>query len=383
MPNIERIAVLVALGLAVAACSSSAKTSESPAASTTTTAAAAAETATPVYAKAGPYKVGYLKLRLPDRDVYVWYPADDAAVAGKPKATYDQATPLPANLKALVPPKYNKTITMDAYANVPGSTKGPFPVVLFAHGYGAYPLANSTSEVGVASWGFVVASVDYFERGLANQVLNKKYPNDPTRDPRLMLASLDLLGHENSDTASPLYGIVDTSKVGAVGHSAGGNTAFDALKDPRVAVAIGYAPVGPDGAPAHKPTMIIAGSLDNALTPAELTKEYASFPPPKRRIQVQNAGHNTFTDVCDVIRSGGGLVQFALDNHFITPQLASLANNGCAATDMPPAQFLPVVQHFTVAELRSAFGIDPQPVGLGDGIIHAFPGVTMTYEHQP
>jgi predicted dienelactone hydrolase len=377
---VKRTAAFVAVAVLVASCSSSAKKSDAP---TATTAATNASADAPVYAKAGPYKVGYIKLRLPDRDVYVWYPADDAAVAGKPKATYDQATPLPANLKGLVPPKYNKTVTMDAYADAPGNTKGPFPVALFSHGYGAYPLANSTSEVGIASWGFVVASVDYFERGLANQVLNKKYPNDPTRDPRLMLASLDLLGRENARAGSVLHGIVDMSKVGAIGHSAGGNTAFDALKDSRIAVAIGYAPVAPDGRPANKPTMIIAGSLDNALTPADLTKEYASFPAPKRRIQVQNAGHNTFTDVCDVIRSGGGLVKFALDNHIITPQLASLASNGCAKANMPPAEFLPVVQHFTVAELRAALGIDPQPVGLGDGIIKAFPGVTMTYQHQP
>jgi hypothetical protein len=36
-----------------------------------------------------------------------------------------------------------------------------------------------------------------------------------------------------------------------------------------------------------------------------------------------------------------------------------------------------------LAELRAAFGIDTRPIGLGDSIVQAFPGITMTYKHQP
>jgi dienelactone hydrolase len=375
----RRLAVLLlTAAVLVAGCGSSSKKSGS-----STTTVAAADLNDPVYAKPGPYKVGYTTMKLPDRTVYVWYPTDDASIAGKKKATYDQTAPLPASLKGLLPAKYNTVITMDAYAEVPGSTKGPFPVVLFSHGYGAYPLVNSANEIGIAGWGFVVLSVDYFERGLANQVLNKKYPNEPNRDTRLQNAALDLAKAANDNASSPLHGIVDESKIGAVGHSAGGNSAFNMLKDPRVSVAVGYAPVGPTGTPANKPTMIIAGSLDNALTPAKLDETYNSFPPPKRRVEVENAGHNTFTDVCNVIRAGGGLVQYALQNKLITPQLGSLAVNGCDKNDLAPVKFLPVVQNFTVAQLRYALGINKQPIGLGDGVADAFPGVTIKYVHNP
>ena len=41
-----------------------------------------------------------------------------------------------------------------------------------------------------------------------------------------------------------------------------------------------------------------------------------------------------------------------------------------------------MVQHFTVAELRAAFGIDT-PVGLEAAMTCAFPGITVTYEQQP
>ncbi len=48
---------------------------------------------------------------------------------------------------------------------------------------------------------------------------------------------------------------------------------------------------------------------------------------------------------------------------------------------MDPKKFWPIVQHFTVAELRNVL-LGAPPVGLGDGITHAFPDVTL-YTHAP
>src|SRR4051812_46164064 len=180
------VLVVVLLG---ASCSTSAKPA-SPAITSTT----AVATTKGVYASPGPYKVGYTTLHMTDRDVAVWYPADSSAVEGKPKATYDQRTTLPPDLKPFVPDAYNTVITMDAYADVAGSTEGPFPVALFSHGSPAHRLASATLDAGIASWGFVVVSVDYLERGQVTQ-----FPGQPPvsldgpRDRRLMLASLDLV----------------------------------------------------------------------------------------------------------------------------------------------------------------------------------------------
>ncbi|HWS45406.1 MAG TPA: dienelactone hydrolase family protein, partial [Acidimicrobiia bacterium] len=263
----RRSYIVAAALLVAAACNSSGGASK-----TSGSTAPASLSATPVYARVGPYAVGYTTLKLPDRLVAVWYPADAAGVAGKVKATYDQATPLPDRLKGIVPKQYNTVITMNAYTDVPASTKGPFPVVLFAHGYGGYRLVNSAIDVGIASWGFVVVSVDYLERGIVAQVTGgAKQTREPSaaallngarRDERLTLAALDLVTREGKRPGSPLYGAVDATRVAAVGHSAGGGTAFDVLADPRVAVAVGWAPVPPSGAPVDKPTMIIGASGD-------------------------------------------------------------------------------------------------------------------------
>ena len=274
-----------------------------------------------------------------------------------------------------MPDAYNTVVTMEAYKDVTGSTKGPFPVVLFSHGASAYRMANSALTAGIASWGFVVVSVDYLERGVVTQLPGQKpLTLDPERDKRLMLASLDLVTKENDRSASLLHGIVDGTRVAAAGHSAGGTTAFDALNDPRVKVAVGWAPSAPSATPADKPTMIIGASNDIGVPPTQLAKTYGSFPAPKRRVEIGNAGHNSFTDLCVVTRSGGGMVQYAAKNHLVSQALAKLLLNGCEKTALTPEKFWPVVQHFTVAELRAALGIDAQPVGLGDGISRAFPG---------
>jgi dienelactone hydrolase len=379
-PRRPRALVLASVVLLIAACSSDSKPSVSG-----SSASSSAAPSRPVYANEGPYEVGYTTLHLSDRDVAVWYPADAAAVAGQPKATYDQATPLPDELKGVVPAEFNRVVTMNAYADVPASKDGPFPVVLFSHGLSAYRLVNSALDVGFASWGFVVVSPDYLEHGIVAEVKGTLNINTADADRVTARNTLDLIEAENGRAGSLLSGVADTAHIAAVGHSLGGRTSFDALNDPRVSVAVGWAPVAPSGLPADKPTMIIGAGGDIALTPDALSKEYASFPAPKRYVEIGGpaAGHNTFTDVCAVIRDGGGLLAFAQKNHLVADELVKLGENGCAPNDIAPERFQPIVQHFTVAELRSEFGIDPQPVGLDDSIASAFGDIPVKYQHAP
>ena len=63
-------------------------------------------------------------------------------------------------------PKINPPFVTDAYRGVPVSTDGPFPVVLFSHGASSFRLQSTALTTHLASWGFVVVSPDYFERGL-------------------------------------------------------------------------------------------------------------------------------------------------------------------------------------------------------------------------
>ena len=127
------------------ACSSPSPLSSPPAAARTTTARgrrrhrppsdAAAATA---YVEKGPYSVGTTTLDLNGRKVEVWYPADDVP-AGAQQVIFEIRDLLPENLKTIVPDDLNPKYPTDAYRDIPASAEGPFPLVLFAHGFAALP----------------------------------------------------------------------------------------------------------------------------------------------------------------------------------------------------------------------------------------------------
>lgn len=362
----------IALTVVVAGCSSSPATSSGG----------------PKFAGTGPYAVGVTTLdlgsagKLGERLATVFYPADASKAAAHPQFSYKLSDPLPQAIVAIVPTKFNATVTVNAHVDAPGSGAGPFPIVLFSHGFGASRLYYSHILTGIASWGFVVVAADYLERGLLAQATNSKIPDSPALDLRIMFSSLTATESASARRSSPLYHVANPSKVAAVGHSAGGQTAFDALNDQRVAMAVGWAPVGPSGPPSHKPVMIIGEQEDVALTPATLTGEFHKFPGPTTFIEVSGEGHNTYTDICTSIRAGnGGLVGFAISLHLISTELAKLAVNGCTAKNLPPTRFWPIVQDYTVAALRHGLGIDDTPTP-GPASRGQFPGLTITYSYH-
>ena len=250
------------------------------------------------------------------------------------------------------------------------------------HGFGASRLYYSHLLTGIASWGFVVVSADYLERGLLAQATHPDVTDTPALDLHTMFSSLTATETASSQPSSPLYGVADAHKVAAVGHSAGGQTAFDALDDSRVAMAVGWAPVGPSGPPSHKPVTIIGALQDVALTPATLTAEFHKFPGPTNFVEISGEGHNTYTDICTSIREGGGgLVGFAMSLHLISQELGKLAVNGCTAQNIPPERFWPIVQDYTVAALRNGLGID-HAAGPGPATPGQFPGFKITFRHH-
>jgi predicted dienelactone hydrolase len=210
--------VAISLALALAGCSAS-----------TSSARAGSDVARP-----GPYAVGATTLELGSAGTFgerlatVFYPADAAKTAGHARFSYPLAAPLPQALVTIVPAKYNPTISVDAYVDAPGSPAGPFPIVLFSHGFGASRLYYSHLLTGIASWGFVVVSADYLERGLLAQATHPEVTDTPAQDLRTMFSSLTATEAASADPSSPLYGAANPAKVAAVGHSAGGQTAFDA-----------------------------------------------------------------------------------------------------------------------------------------------------------
>ena len=372
----------VALLVVVGGCSSSTT-------SASTTTSSPSSTAAPLpYQHPGPDPVGVTTLDLGsagpvfgERLATVYYPADPSTVGGHPPFSYTEASTLPTALQGILPAKYNTTATLAAYSEAPASTMGPYPVVLFSHGYGGERLYYSNLLVGIASWGYVVVSADYLERGLAAQALGSKVMPTAATDSGIMQSSLTATLAASGSATSVLRGVADPNRVAAVGHSAGGQTAFDALNRPRVSTAIGWAPEGPAGKPSGKPVMLIGAEGDQVVPPASVKRTYNSFPGPKSLVEISGEGHNTYTDICVGIRQGGGLISYAVASHLVSAKLAKLGINGCQSSDLPAAQFWPIVQFYTVFQLQDQFG------GKGRSTVPTprpgqFPGFTVTVTQQ-
>lgn len=366
------LAGLMTLALVGAGCSSG---DDDATDTTTTTLEDLADDA--AYRGPGPYEVGLTELSLPDREVAVFYPAADGATEGVAEVTYSQLDALPDALAeaapALLPEGTDPeilTVVIDGVgADVEASPDGPFPLVLFSHGFGSFRLDASALLAGIASWGFVVAAPQHIERDRAALVSNA-VTRDPQRDVQVLVDTIALVG----DAGGPLEGLADTEQVGAVGHSAGGRAALTALSEPEIDVAVGWAAAGRgDVEVVEKPSMNIAATVDVLIPLEEIEATYAELAPPKRLVVIDGAGHNSFTDICVAVKAGNDLIGLAQSIGFPIPEnLAAGATDGCEEGSIDTGLGWEITQHFTVAELRNALGVDDEPVGLGAGVVDEF-----------
>jgi predicted dienelactone hydrolase len=352
-------AALVALALVAAACADDGdQSSDSDGTVTTEQRDRSGEAA---YADPGPYAVGHTTVQLADRVVEVLYPAADAAGA-------------PADIGGL---EEGRQIYQDAPAN----EEGPFPVLLYSHGFAGSPLVSANLQAGIASWGFVVAAPDHIERNTAAVLGRGDADPDAARDVQTMQATLVGVV-EAGDGDGPLAGAVDGDRVASAGHSAGGGAALNALRLPEVTATVTWAGVHPtDEALPDEPVLVLGAEADIAVTGDEQREVYEGLTGPKRLVQLDGgAGHATFLDLCPGARRE--VIESGVPRPAETGILA-LAFDGCDADDVDPIEAWRVIQHFTVAHVRDALGIDEEPVGLGDEVLDEFPDVPVRYEHAP
>ena len=321
---------------------------------------------------------------LGERLATVFYPADASKARRTSRCSATSCRPpSPRPCWPSSRPSSIATVTVNAHVDAPGSGRGPFPIVLFSHGFGASRLYYSHILTGIASWGFVVVSADYLERGLLAQATNSKIPTLPPSTCGPCSRRSPPPNRPRRDRSSPLYGVANPQKVAAVGHSAGGQTAFDALKDQRVAMAVGWAPVGPTGAPSHKPAMIIGDPQDIALTPATLTGEFNKFPGPTTFVEISGEGHDTYTDICTSIRDGnGGLVGFADLAPSRQPGAGQARRERVHRQEPPPAAVLADRAVLHRGGAAHGLGIDALD-GPGPPTRGQFPGFTITFRQHP
>jgi dienelactone hydrolase len=187
----------------------------------------------------------------------------------------------------------------------------PYPVLLFSHGNAAVRFQNYTMAQYLASHGYVVIAPDH-----ANNSVFVTYPDrlevynplltplsfvDRQVDLSFLLDEFELLNRDDPDGL--FTGMLDFDRVGAIGHSFGGNTVQEViLWDDRIRAATAFAgpqiPILPDGF--DRPIMTMIGLEDHTMHDWEwlIRWNYSMRLAPKLMLEFIDGGHYTFTDAC-------------------------------------------------------------------------------------
>lgn len=340
--------------------------------------------ASQVFTERGPMEVGVTTLSLSDRKIEVYYPAEAGAGKDRSFEVYKQTDPLPpvfAGMLSRIPAGVDLNVTVPAFRGAAAAKGRKFPLVLVSHGAGGWRSAHGNLLSGIASWGFVVASVDFPEYGFASFAggSSRNGANRGAASAAAVEASLNLIDQASTAPGDLLNGLVDMSKIAAVGHSAGGGTMFAELNNPRIKAVVGWAPVPPQASQSiKKPTLIIAAEKDSAIPVASLVTAYESLGAPKRLVIVPGMGHNAFSDSCLGIQSGNDLVSAVKQMGLpVPPFLLSLAQNGCGAGDLDTRKGWAIIQHLTVAHLKSSLGGPSAPARIVTNLGPKFSDVSL------
>jgi predicted dienelactone hydrolase len=171
---------------------------------------------------------------------------------------------------------------------------GPFPLVVFAHGFALTPDTYTRLLDAWARAGFVVAAPVFpvenaDARGGASQ---SDLPNEP-RDLSFVLSRLLARG-------SSVRGVVDPRRVAFAGQSDGGVAALSAsydrrYRDPRVraAIVMSGAPFGGFTAPAAgaPPLLAVQGTADSFNAPSTTSSYFSLMRRPKFLLWLLGASH--------------------------------------------------------------------------------------------
>lgn len=131
-----------------------------------------------------------------------------------------------------------------AFTDAPlAATKEGFPLILFSHGWNGFAAQNSAQMVELASYGYIVVSMQHTYGAVITVFPDGKIaPNNPDALPetlpdpeytdaaRLLVNqwsgdlsfALDYLTEQNADASSPFHRALNPTRIGAFGHSTGG-----------------------------------------------------------------------------------------------------------------------------------------------------------------
>ena len=225
------------------------------------------------------------------------------------------------------------------YLRYPGSGTGPWPLVVFGHGFAATPGIYAELLRAWTLAGYVVAA-PLFPLGNAH-ALGGPDESDIVNQPRDISFVISQLLAASASPVSPLHGLLDPSRIAVAGQSDGAETAFATAYEPpyrdsRIDAAVILSGQAlPDGAagtaPPGVPLLAAQGTAD-AINPPSLTR--ALFDParrPKYLLSLTGVGHlGPYTDEEPQLRVVERVTTAFLNRYLKHGSLAALERAGDA-----------------------------------------------------
>lgn len=180
----------------------------------------------------------------------------------------------------------------------PASRAGPWPLVVFGHGFASTPSRYRRLLRAWAEAGFLVAA-PVFPLGNAHAPGGPD-ESDIVNQPRDLSFVITRLLAANASPGSPLHGLVDPSRIAVAGQSDGAETAFATAyerpwHDPRVraAVILSGAELGRHVAlVSHTaPLLAVQGTADRINPPVYTLDLFHAVPRPRFLLLLRGAGH--------------------------------------------------------------------------------------------
>jgi dienelactone hydrolase len=224
----------------------------------------------------GPFAVGLLVLRLVDRSRIIdGEPRTLVTVARYPAVGAPSATDVPNA--------------------VPDRAAGPFPLVVFAHGYRLAPYTYTRLLRTWAQAGFVVAAPFFPLTNADAPAVDRSDLSNQPQDLRFVISRL------LAQPGAPLRGLIDGSRIALGGHSDGVDTAlavaYGNSSDRRIRAALGFsgaeisAFTGFRGAPRGMALLAVQGTADSVNSPSGTYSYFAEAPRPKYLLKLLGAEH--------------------------------------------------------------------------------------------
>lgn len=299
----------------------------------------------------GPYTVGVRRFEIDGVAAEIWYPSD-VDPGDRPRWDYyDMRTWLPERERDKIPDDEVPLFITRALRDVPVAEEGVFPLLLFSHGFAAFRYQSTYWTNHAASHGYVVAAIDHNGRALPTLLsFRQSGPN------RTVIQLLDAIEELVADASDPLHGRIDFGRVAVSGHSAGGNEAAQALRDERIRAGVLFTPAGtPEPGTRDTEALVIAGSRDRITAPESVRMVYEGLEGVRWWLNIRDAGHLAFSDLCIIGRDDGGLVGVA-SRYGITnaSTFEQLATDGCTDEDTPAEETWALQRHAGMAFLADA-----------------------------